>query len=163
MSDKPGFPGADAMTKAAEQMRHNAEEFSRMFGEMKFPGIPNADAVLAAHKRNIEALTKANKVAFEGAQTVAKRNIEIAQQTLAELTESLRALVSGEPPKDRAAQQAELLKLAYERAMAHTREISQLVQTTNSEALAVLNTRFTEAVEEVKTLIAKAHETPPPG
>ena len=48
------------------------------------------------------------------------------------------------------------MKRAYERAMEHTREITQMVQTTNTEAASVLQHRFTEAVEEVKWLIAKA-------
>jgi phasin family protein len=165
MSDKPpfpalSFPGADLVTKAFEQARHNAEEFSRLFTDAKLPALLDTKAVLAAHKRNIEVLTKANQIAIDGAQAVVKRNMEILQQTVAEMSETIQALSADGTPQEKAASQAALLKRSYERAIAHTRELGELIQTTNTEAASVLNKRFTEAVEEVKALVAKS-TTPP--
>ena len=149
-------PGAAALSHAMTQARTSAEEFARMFADMKFPAMPDSEALLTAYRRNMEVLAAANKVAMEGAQAVAQRNMEIMQQTVGELADSLRALSGGETPQAKAAKQAELLKRAYERAVAHTRELGDLIQTTNSEAVKLLNSRFTEAMDEVKTLVAKA-------
>lgn len=130
-------------------------EFSRLFADMKMPAMGGMDTFISAQRRNMEVLSAANRVALEGAQAVAKRHMEIMQQTMAEMTESMRDLASPESPQARAARQAEMLKHAYERAVSHLRELADLIQRANGEALAMLNTRFMEAMDEVKTLAAK--------
>ncbi len=110
---------------------------------------------MGAYRRNIEVLSAANRVALEGAQAVARRHMEIMQQTMAEMTETMTALSASTSPQAKAAKQAELLKRAYERAVANTKELSDLIQHANGEALSLLNGRFLEAVEEMKTLIHK--------
>ena len=132
------------------------EEFQKMLGELKLPGAPDAEALMRAHQRNIEALSAANRIALEGAQAVARRHMEIMQQTMAELTETLKALAGGDAPQDKAAKQAELLKAAYERAVANTREMGELIQKANGEALGALNTRVAEALDELRDLVRKA-------
>jgi phasin family protein len=107
----------------------------------------------------MEVLSAANRVALEGAQAVAKRHMEIMQQTMAEMTESMREMASPESPQAKAARQAEMLKTTYERAVAHMREIADLIQKSNAEAMDMLNHRFAEALDEVKKLAAKGSHT----
>jgi len=131
-------------------------DFTKLFSEMKLPAMPDMEAFLAANRRNMEAFSAANKVAVEGAQAVARRHMEIMQQGMTELTEAMKAFATMEAPQERAARQAEMLKQAYERAVAHMSEMRDLIQHSNAEALALLNKRFAEAMDEVKTLAAKA-------
>lgn len=131
-------------------------DFTKLFAEMKMPALPDMDAFLAASRRNMEAFTAANKVAVEGAQAIARRHMEIMQQSMTELTEAMKALATMEGPQEKAARQAEMLKQAYQRAVAHMNEMRDLIQHSNAEALALLNKRFAEAMDEVKTLTAKA-------
>jgi phasin family protein len=93
---------------------------------------------------------------MEGAQAVGKRQVEIMQQYLAEAGEQFRAFSAAETPAARTARQAELLKQAYERAVGHAKELVDLSQRANAEALAALNKRVIEAMDEVKQLAAKA-------
>ncbi len=151
---------SQAFTSAMDQARQAGEEFTKMFSTMKFPAAPGMDALLAVQKRNMDALSAANRIALEGAQTVAKRHMEIMQQTMAELGDTMRALTSAESPQDKAATQAELMKKAYERAVSNTKEMSDLIQRANGEAVDQLNHRFTEAMEEMKALMAKAGMKP---
>ena len=155
MSDAAQFMGrgmADMGTKAMG-------EFSRMFSDMRLPMLPDVEALMAAHRRNLEALSAANRVALEGAQAIARRNMEIMQQTMAELTDGMRQMASGESPQAHASNQAEMLKAAYGRAMANMREVAELIQKSNGEALSLLNGRFAESVDEVKQLMSKAGQT----
>jgi len=110
----------------------------KMLKDLKLPAMVDTEAVLATYRRNIEALSAANRVALEGAQTVAKRHMEILQQTMSELTENMQALSAIESPHAKAAKQAELLKRAYERAVANTKELSDLIRDANAEALRAL-------------------------
>ena len=153
MASKPqDNPFAQAMSQA----KSAAEDFTKMFTEMKLPSLPDGEALLGAHRRNVEALTSANRIAMEGAQAVAKRHMEIMQQTLAEMSEQVRALSSAETPSAKAARQAELLKQSYERAVANAKELTDLIQRANAEAIGALNHRFMEAMDEVKQLAAKS-------
>lgn len=156
----PEHPTADnPMAQAMAQARGAAEDFARLFRDMKLPPVPDMEALMTAHRRNLEAMTAANRVALEGAQAVARRHMEIMQQTMAELTDNMRALATAEAPQEKAARQAELLKVAYERAVANTRELSDLIQRSSGEALSLLNHRFAEAMDEVKALMEKARTT----
>lgn len=129
----------------------NMDEMMKNFGQMK---MPDMSAFAEAQKRNMEALAQANRVALEGAQAIAKRNMEILQQSVAEMTEAAQKLASAEAsPQAKAAQQAEVMKAAYERAVANMKEIADLIQKSNGEAVGVLNKRFAEAMEEVKGLV----------
>ncbi|MBW8269591.1 phasin family protein [Caldovatus aquaticus] len=129
----------------------------RLLAEFRLPPMPDLEALAKAQRRNLEALSAANRVALEGAQAVARRHMEILQQAMTEMTEAMRALASaGDSPQARAAKQAELLKAAYEHAVANLKEIADLIQKSNAEALALLNRRFAEAMDEVKEMLKKA-------
>jgi phasin family protein len=130
-------------------------DFSKLFGDMKVPPMPDMEAVLSAHKRNLEALSEANRVALEGAQAVARRHMEIMQSTMSGLTATLKELSVSESPATRAAKQTDLLKQAYENAVSNTRELGDLIQKSNSEAMSKLNDRFSEAMTEMKALFKK--------
>ena len=152
----------DMSRTAMESGMSGMAEFSRMFADMKMPTMPDMETFLSAQRRNMEVLSQANRVALEGAQAVARRHMEIMQQTMSEMTEGMRQMASPESPQARAAKQAEMLKTAYERAVAHMRELADLIQRSNGEALGLLNHRFAEAMDEVKVLAEKTGK-PAPG
>jgi len=131
-------------------------DFARMFADMKFPAMPDLEAFTTATRRNMEAFTAANRVALEGAQAVARRHMEIMQQSMAEMSEAMRSLAGAETPQARAARQADMVKRAYERAVANLKELSDLIQRSNHEALELLNRRFTESIDELKAMAEKA-------
>lgn len=169
MSDDP----ATRMQNTAAQATENATqmgrsvvdagmakmaEFTRMFSDMKMPsmaGMPDMGVFLAAHRKNLEVLTAANKVALEGAQTVARRHMEIMQQTMSEISDAMRDMTSTETPQGKAAKQTELMKASYEHAVANMKELADLIQRSNGEAMNMLHQRFTEAMDEVKLIAAK--------
>jgi phasin family protein len=130
-------------------------DLARFFSELKLPTAFDMQAFTDATRRNLEAITAANRVALEGAQAVARRQMEIMQQAMSEMTDAMRALTGSEAPQDKAARQAELLKNTYQRAVSHIQELSEMIQRSNGEAVALLNKRFTEAMDEMKALAKK--------
>ncbi len=130
-------------------------EFMRLMGDFRLPATLDFEAFAAAQRKNIEALSAANRVALEGAQAVAKRHMEILQQSMSEMTEAMRSLATADAPQEKAAKQAELAKTAYEKAVANMKELGDLIQKSNAEALGLLNHRFTEAMEEIKGMVKK--------
>ncbi|RKK05920.1 phasin family protein [Pseudoroseomonas wenyumeiae] len=134
----------------------------RMLSDFRLPAVPDVESLAAAQRRNFEALSAANRIALEGAQAVARRHMEILQQSMAELTDAVRAASATGSPQEKANNQAELVKATYGRAVANMQEIADLIQKSNGEALALLNKRFAEAMDEVKGLIAKNGGNVPP-
>ena len=151
-----GASAARTMGQAAAGAMGAMGDFSKMFEGLRMPAVPDMDLMLGAYRRNLEALSTANRVALEGAQQIARRNMEIMQQTMGEMTDAMRGLTSSESPQDRAGKQTEMLKGAYERAIAHMRELADLIQRSNGEALEVLNQRFAEAMDEARAMVEKA-------
>ena len=130
-------------------------DMMKMLAEFRVPGLPDMEKLAAAQRRNFEALSSANKVSLEGAQAVARRHMEILQHSMSEMTQAMQSMAGAQDPQARATKQAEMLKAAYERAVGHMREVADLIQKSNTEALSLLNQRFSEAMEEVKTMTAK--------
>ena len=130
-------------------------DFTKYFAEMKLPALPDLEAFVTANRKNLETLSAANRIALEGAQAVARRHMEIVQSSMTELTEAMQSLAAADAPQAKAAKQAELLKQAYQHAVAHMKELSDLIQQSNAEALSLINHRFAEAMDEVKALAEK--------
>jgi phasin family protein len=128
----------------------------KMFAEFRLPHFADLEGLAQAQRRNLEALSAANKVALEGAQAVARRHMEIVQSAMGEMTEAMRSMSGTDNPQERATRQAELLKSGYERAVGNMKEVADLIQKSNSEALALLNKRFAEAMDEIKQMAAKS-------
>jgi phasin family protein len=134
-------------------MASSDNDFTRMF---RMPGLPDMEALAAAQRRNMEALAEANRLALEGAQAVAKRHMEMVQQTIGDMTEAMRAMGTADAPQAQATKQTDMMRTAYERAVANMQELSELIQKSSGEALGLLNRRFTAAMDEAKSLM------PPP-
>lgn len=130
-------------------------DVTKLFGEFKLPQV-DVEALVAAQRKNIETLSTANKLALEGMQAVAKRNMEIMQQSLADMTDAMKAIATAEAPQAKAAKQAELLKSTYEKAMQNIRELQDMIQKMSGDTLGVLNRRVGEALDEVKAMMEKA-------
>jgi phasin family protein len=131
------------------------DDMMKMLAEFRMPQFGDLEGLAQAQRRNLEALSAANRVALEGAQAVARRHMEIVQASVAEMTEAMRSMTGTADPQQAAARQAELLKGGYERAVSNMKEIADLIQKSNGEALALLNRRFAEAMEEIKQMSAK--------
>lgn len=130
-------------------MASSDNDFSRMF---RMPGFPDMEALAAAQRRNMEALAEANRLALEGAQAVAKRHMEMVQQTMGDMTEAMRGMGGTDAPQAQTTRQTELVRTAYERATANMQELAELIQKSSGEAMGLLNKRFTDAMEEAKAM-----------
>ncbi len=137
------------------EMNFGDFDVRKFFADMKFPAVPDLEAFTTATRRNIEAFTAANRIALEGAQAVARRNMEIMQQAMSDMSEAMRTLSGADSPQDRAARQADLLKQGYERAVANIKELGDMMQRSNQEAVGLLNRRFAEAMDELKVMARK--------
>ena len=101
------------------------------------PVSDHADAIRAAQRRhrqadrgsakNIEAVAEANRVAVEGMQALARRQVEVLQETMKEASEAVSSLSKAGSPGELAAKEAELGKSAFEKSVATMREMAEIL------------------------------------
>ena len=73
-------------------------DVTKMMADFRFRPF-DVEAFMACQRRNIEALSQANQLAVEGAQAVARRQIEMARQALEDVSSLFRDMV--QPSFDR--------------------------------------------------------------
>ncbi|TVR79287.1 MAG: phasin family protein [Rhodospirillales bacterium] len=137
-----------------------ADEFSKMMKNYKLPGV-DVDSLVASQRKNVEALTAANRVAFEGMQAVAKRQTEILQETFSEASKAMDAITKAGSPPEAAAKQAELAKGAFEKALSNMRELAEMVSKAQEEATKTINSRIAESMDEIKDMALKMKQGAP--
>jgi phasin family protein len=131
------------------------QDFSEMFDVKKYMQafqMPNMDgnALVEAQKKNFEAISNANRVAFEGAQAVIKRQGEIMRQTMQDATDAMKAMNTADTAEDRVAKQTEVAKKAFENAIHNMHELADMAQKSNNEAMSYLNKRLSEGFDEMR-------------
>ena len=133
-------------------------EFTRTLSAMRLPGMLDFGALAATHRRNMDAISAASRVTLQGAETVARREMEIMQQTMGELSDAARLLMSVGTPLARAAHYAELSRKTYERTVTNIREVSDLIRSSNREAFDLLNQRALDTMTEIKETLEKREQ-----
>ena len=150
----PEMPDFSKMFKGFDPSKM-AEEMTKMLGQYKMPGV-DMDSVVASQKKNVEALVAANRTVIEGVQAVLKRQAEIVQEAMAEITTAAQTLSkAGSSPQEVVAAQVDLVKGGLERTFAGLQEVSQMVAKSQSEATTQINARITTSLDEFKQLVLK--------
>ena len=133
------------------------EELTSKLKDYRLPGI-DFDAVVASQRNNVEALAKASRAAFEGAQAVAKRQAEILQETMNQTAKSFGTLAEAGSPSEVAAKQAELAKEAFEKAVGNMRELAEMVTKAQQGAIDTMSGRISQSLDEIKQTALKMKE-----
>ena len=119
------------------------DQFNNMFDFSQFAEMGRKQA---------EAFTAANQIAMEGIQAASRRQAEVAQESLQNVIEASKEVMSSGTPEVGLAKQAELTKHLFENGVENLREVSEMVTKSSQEAFDVINksassnvTDFTQA------------------
>ena len=126
-------------------------DVTKILEQFKIPGV-DLQAVLEARRKDVEALTQANQIAYDNMQALAKREAEILQQTMSEWQAAMAGM-SRKSPAEMAASGTELATQAFGRALANMRELAEMATRSQSQAYEVLNKRFQENLEEMRKMM----------
>ncbi|MGF1610168.1 MAG: phasin family protein [Kiloniellales bacterium] len=132
----------------------NFTDFSKFAKQFGMPNL-NGNDFMAVQKKNLEAVTAANRIALEGLQALARRQAEIVRQSTEDFGKAARELSDSKSFEDTLAKQADLVKDAYEQALANVRELTEMTVKSQSEAVELINARVAEGFDEFKAAIKK--------
>ncbi|MFQ5775468.1 MAG: phasin family protein [Kiloniellaceae bacterium] len=133
-------------------------DFGKLTEQFKLPGV-DSKALIESQRRNIEAVTQANRVALEGMQAIVQRQVEILRQAMDETTKAVRELAKPGQPAEKWAVQTAVVKEAYELGLANLRELAELSAKSNTEAADVLTHRFADSLDELKGALKQSDAT----
>ena len=124
-------------------------DFGKFAEQFKLPGV-DTTALMESQRRNVEAVTKINQIAFAGVQAIMQRQAEILRETLDETTKAVQGFSKTGKPEDIWAKQADLLKESYEHGLSNLRELTELSTKANSQAADLLSHRVADGLDEFK-------------
>lgn len=130
------------------QWRSSLESFN-------VPGV-DMSAILESQRKNVEAVTAANRIALEGIQALMQRQTEILQRSFEETGKLFQNFDPASDPAERLAQQTELAQEAFQQALANMRELAEMASKAQGEAIEAIQQRFNESLEEIKAKVAAA-------
>ena len=119
-------------------------DFTKLMSQFRLPGVDFA-ALVDRERKNIEALTKANRIAFEGWQRLVRRQAEMLQETM-------KKVVADASQQDAKKKRADLAKEGFEKALANMRELAEITTQSQKEAFDVVRRRIEENVEGIRNL-----------
>ncbi len=136
-------------------------DVSKYFGDMnkyvadfKAPSF-DYEVMAASQRKNFDAIVAANKLAAEAMQAIARRQVELLRQGMEEIGTVARSYAAPGPLPEKAAKQAELTKVAFERGVSNARELSEMVTKSNFEAVDLLHRRFAQSMDELRDALTK--------
>lgn len=125
-------------------------DVTKMFEQFKVPGIDVA-ALVAARRKDVEALVEANKAAYESMQAMGRKQTEMLSQAMQGMQDAAKSAAGGggiDPGK-----QTEAIRKAFEKTLADMKELAEMARSSQADAMAHLTQRANEHMEEIKKLM----------
>lgn len=110
----------------------------------------DADKVLAAQQRNIDAFASASQIVVDGAKALAQRQSEIVQSSVDQWMAASQGAFALKPGEFVPADQVTKVKTAYETAVANTKEMTEIAMKAQGEAASVLTKCFMANIDDMK-------------
>jgi len=129
-------------------------DVTKMFGDFRFQPF-DVEAVWAAQRRNIEALSQANQAAVAGVQALAQRQIELTREAVEGFSALWRDLATPASNEDRIAKNTEYVKHVLENGVKHGSEIATIAAKAGGEAAEILHKRANEGLEEIRSFASQ--------
>ena len=143
MANKTGNPFLDHDLSEFFDPREYMEQFQTS-------GFDNK-RLMEAHRKNVEALTEANRDAFEGAQAMARRQAEIVRDAMDEAAKAMQQAQSVGINDQRVAnKQTEIAKNAFETALKHARELAEIGAKSQNETVKLLDQYTVEHFKQMR-------------
>jgi len=134
-------------------MAANPFEFdvTKFFADFRYKPV-DVEAVWAAQRRNIEALSQANQAAVEGVQALARHQIELTRETFEGFSTLLRDMAQPASAEDRIAKNTDYVKKMLDKGVSHSREVATITTKATNDAAEILRKRAVESLDELRSI-----------
>ncbi len=134
---------------------YDAEQMKAFFASMKCPFF-DAETLIEAQKKNLDAAIAVNKAMFTGYQEIVRRQAELAEKALAEAGETLTELKDKPLSPELVNVNAEVATKNFEKVLTAATELTSIAHKANLEAFEIARKRFAEVMDEFRAAGEKA-------
>jgi phasin family protein len=125
-------------------------DFSKLMEQVKLPGF-DMTSVIETQRKNIDALTAANQLAYEGMQALVQKQAEMFNKRVQEIQTAVQKVSAGNPAEV-LAQQGEFVQQTFQKVFDDMRELAEMAQKSQTETLAAISKRAAQDMKESKTV-----------
>ncbi|CAN5308081.1 hypothetical protein BH11PSE10_BH11PSE10_06680 [soil metagenome] len=126
-------------------------DVTAMMAQFKMPGIDMA-AIVEARRKDIQALVDANTASMASMQALASKQTEMLSQAMQGMQDAAKSLVGSSGPADMG-KQGEVIRQGFEKTLANMKELADMAQQAQAEAMAKITQRATSQMEEIKAMV----------
>lgn len=153
MTTKDKKPKKDKTSSPSEDNKETFNPFGAakdMFNQFskqaEMPKV-NREAVMASHRKNLETLNEANKMAVDVMKSIATLQGQFMRQTFEDMNAYVKDVIS---QKVNPEAHSEKLKSAVSKAMEHSSNIANIMLKSNQDLFKTIQNRFEDGVEEMQ-------------
>lgn len=123
------------------------------------PGVLNKEDMMKAHKRNMETLTEANKMAVEVMRSIATLQSQYIKKTFEDMSEVMKDVMKPDNSKEGLRNRNAHIQDQMHRAFDHTANVNNILSKTQREMFDRMYDRYNEGAEEMIDVTKKAART----
>ena len=135
----------------AMDMTNAFGDLTKMIEQFKLPGVDTAE-IVAARRKDVEALVQANQVAYEGMQALANKQAEMLKTAMQDIQSAVKGAAAGVGVGD-PGKQGELARKAYEKVLGDMQDLAGIARKSQADAMASITQRGAQHLQEVKTMM----------
>jgi phasin family protein len=126
-------------------------DLTKTFEQFKMPGV-DTNLFVDARRKDVEALVAANKIAYEALQALASTQADMLTQTMQGMQESAKGAMTGNTKGADVTKHTEAAQKAWQKMLADMKQLAEMVQKAQVEAMSGLTERTKESIGEMKGL-----------
>lgn len=142
------------LTFLEEKMANGADMFKNMMGSMKVPQI-DKDAILANHRKNLEALTEANRMAADVMQSISQLQSQYVKKTFDDFNKMFSMAIA-KKSEDSFVKTAQQAKDGISNAVDHTAKVANMISKSSKDIYDVIQKRMADHNNEWKNMSGKS-------
>jgi phasin family protein len=123
-------------------------DLTKMLEQFKVPGV-DMPALVESRKKDIEAIVKANRSAYDAMQAFARKQTEMLTQAMQDIQAATKA-GAADPSKH-----AEVARNACLKAVEDIKDLAEIARKSQVEAMASITKRANEHAAEIKQMLQR--------
>ncbi len=123
-------------------------EVFKLWGYEQYTGNFDWEKAVNSSRQNAEAWGKAAKAASEGAQAIARRQLEIIQRQTEETSKFFANFASSKSPETALEQLTKAVKANADSLLSNSKELFEVASKSATEAAEIINKRLSAAISE---------------
>jgi phasin family protein len=132
-----------------------------MFKDMKIPSM-DFEAAMKEHGKNLEALKKAQKAAFEAAKTMSESQMAFMKESMEDFKEHTHEMMGSKNLEEKVHSHTHRIKQSFDKAASHQRGLSEMISKTQEDISSTLSQRLQESMEGAKQWTKQASKKKEP-